>query len=118
MKSDRPIIVVDEAFMIKDSGTILPYLYSIGYTILTSTLQLSASCKPFDEVEKIMPWATRIEKCPAVCTTCGKDAFYTCRKVENLEEIAVGGADLYEPKCWKHHPNFSQGRINEYKMRE
>ena len=55
----------------------------------------------------MLPWATKIEKCPAVCTICGKDAFYTYRKVDSLSEIEVGGSELYEPRCWGHHPNFS-----------
>ena len=39
----------------------------------------------------------------AVCVICGDDAQYTHRKVDNLAEIAVGGAELYEPRCWSHH---------------
>ncbi len=108
---EQPTIVVDEAFMIKESGLILPHLYRSGYTILTSTLQLSASCAPFEEVMQMLPWATKIEKCPAVCTICGRDAFYTYRKVDDLDEIAVGGSELYEPRCWDHHPNFSSIEI-------
>jgi len=111
LNQDRPIIVVDETFMIQGSGSILPYLYRAGYTILTSTLQLSASCNAFEEVKEMLPWATRIEKCPAVCTECGRDAFYTYRKVEDLNEIVIGGSELYEPRCWQHHPNFSNIEI-------
>ena len=47
--------------------------------------------------------STKIKKCPAVCTLCGQDAYYTYKKVKSLDEIAVGGADLYEPRCWHHH---------------
>ena len=57
-----------------------------------------------------MPWATKIEICPAVCPVTGRDAYYTFRKVEGLEEIAVGGAELYEPRCWEMHEY-----INTYK---
>lgn len=101
--ADRPIVVIDEAFMIKDIGMVLPNIFKDGYTILVSTLQLSASGKPFEEVEKLLPWATRVEICPAVCTKCDKDAFYTLRKIAGLEEIAVGGEDMYEPRCLEHY---------------
>jgi len=101
--ADRPIVVVDEAFMIKGAGAILPNVFKDGYTILVSTLQLSASGKPFEEVEKLLPWATKVEICPAVCTKCDKDAFYTHRKISGLGEIAVGGEDMYEPRCLEHY---------------
>ena len=100
---DNQIVVVDEAFMIKDIGEILPIIFQKGWTVLASTLQLSASGRVFDEVEKILPWATKVVVCPAVCTMCSNDAFYTFRKVDGLEEIAVGGNDLYEPRCFKHY---------------
>jgi thymidine kinase len=100
---DYDVIAVDEAFMIDDVAETLIRLFRLGKTIIVSSLEMSASCKAFDEVAKIMPWATRIEKCPAVCVECQADAFYTQRKVEEGEEIQVGGADLYEPRCWNCH---------------
>lgn len=96
------IVAVDEVFMIPDIAKALIKLFQTGYTIITSSIQLSASNKVFDEIRDIMPWATRIEVCPAVCPICGADAYYTHRKVEDIEEIAVGGSELYEPRCWKH----------------
>jgi len=57
----------------------------------------------FEEVRDMMPWATKIEICPAVCPITGRDAYYTHRKIESVNEITVGGADIYEPRCWEHH---------------
>ena len=62
----------------------------------------------FEEIEKMSCWATRVEKCPAVCPVCGSDAYYTFKKVDGEEEILVGGSDIYEPRCWNHHPHFSR----------
>ena len=56
-----------------------------------------------------LPYATRVEKCAAVCTVCGSDAPYTHRKVKGEQEIAVGGAEMYEPRCWRHHEISSRG---------
>ena len=106
------IIAVDEAFMIPDIAKALIKLFQAGHTIIISSIQLSANNKVFDEIRDIMPWATRIEVCPAVCPTCGTDAYYTHRKVEDIEEIAVGGSELYEPRCWRHHDYFTR-TINE-----
>ncbi len=100
---DYDVIAVDEAFMIDGIATVLLDLYRKGKTIIVSSLQLSASGNVFEEVRDIMPWATKIEICPAVCPITGRDAYYTHRKVSGLNEIEVGGADMYEPRCWEYH---------------
>ena len=97
------VVAVDEAFMIDGSASALLALFRQGMTVIVSSIQLSASGLPFDEVRDMMPYATRIEVCPAVCPITGRDAYYTERKMKDLGEIAVGGSDLYYPVCWKHH---------------
>ena len=99
------VIAVDEAFMIPGSGQSLINLYKSGLTVLASTLQLASTGIPYEEVQQLMPWATKIEICPAVCTVCGKDAFFTTKTGGRPEEeIEVGGSELYEPRCSKHFP--------------
>jgi thymidine kinase len=101
---DSPdVVAVDEAFMIPGVAEVLTWLYRSGISVVVSTLDLSYSGKPFGEVEKLLPWATRVEKCAAVCTECGRDAFYTHKKQVTGEEIEVGGSELYEPRCFRHH---------------
>jgi thymidine kinase len=97
------VIAVDEMFMIPGIADTLIWLYRKGFTVLVSTLDLSSAGKPFGEVTKILPWATEIKKCAAVCTICGRDAHYTYRKIENQEEIVVGGEEAYEARCFEHH---------------
>ena len=97
------VVAVDEAFMIDGVAETLIEVFKSGKTVLVSSLDLSATLKPFGEVQKLLPWATKIKKCPAVCVVCGRDAYYTYKKDKGLSEIAVGGADLYEPRCWYHH---------------
>jgi len=101
--SSCDVIVVDEAFMIDGCAAALLSLFRAGKSIVVSSLQLSASGKVFEEVRDMMPWATRIEVCPAVCPVTGRDAFYTHRKIEGLDEIVVGGAEMYEPRCWEFY---------------
>lgn len=98
------IVAVDEAFMIPGVADVLTYLFRLGITIVVSSLDMSAACKPFEEVAKMTPWATQIHKLTAVCTVCGSDAHYTYKKVTNEEEIEVGANELYEPRCWAHFP--------------
>ncbi len=97
------VIAVDEAFMIDGIASLLLEQFRAGKTIIVSSLQLSASGNPFEEIRDMMPWATKIEICPAVCPISGRDAFYTHRKIDSIDEITVGGADIYEPRCWEYH---------------
>ena len=94
--------------MISGCASALLDLFRLGYTIVVSSLQLSATGNVFEEVRDMMPWATKIEVCPAVCTLTGHDAFYTHKKFNNMKEITVGGSDLYEPRCWFHHEFMNQ----------
>ena len=102
------VVAVDEAFMIEGAAETVLELFRQGITVIVSSLQLSASGMVFEEVRDMMPWATKIEICPAVCPITGRDAFYTHRKVDGLNEIQVGGSDLYEPRCWEYHPYMNQ----------
>ena len=104
------VIAVDEAFMIPGCGETLVGLFRRGHTILASSLQLSSNGLPYDELSAMMPYATRVEVCPAVCTQCGSDAHYT-EKVggRSDHEIEVGGADMYQPRCSAHFSWMSFG---------
>jgi len=113
MITDYDIVAVDEAFMIPNIASELIEAFKRGKTVVISSLELSSDCNVFDEMQYMLPWATKIEKCASVCTLCGADAYYTHRKVQNLDEITVGGAELYEPRCWKHHSAFT-GHENSF----
>jgi len=97
------VVAVDEAFMIDGSADALIQIYRRGVSVVVSSIEMSANCNSFPEIEKILPWATKIEKCTAVCVVCGEDAPYTQKKVNDIAEITVGGSELYEPRCWSHH---------------
>jgi thymidine kinase len=97
------VIAVDESFMIPGVGKALIELFKAGHTVVVSSLQLSSDFTPYEEMQAMMPYATKVEVCPAVCSTCGSDAFYT-RKTggRSDHQIEVGGAEMYQPKCLKH----------------
>ena len=101
------VIAVDEMFMIEKSSEVLIWLFRSGFNIVVSSLDLSATCTPFEEVKNILPWATEIHKCKAVCVVCGADAQYTYRtNDEEKNEIAIGGQNDYECRCSRCHPGF------------
>ena len=103
LEGNVDVIAIDEAFMIDDCAEAALTLFRSGITVIVSSLQLSASGAVFEEIRDMMPWATNIEICPAVCPITGRNAFYTHRKIEGIDEITVGGADIYEPRCWEYH---------------
>lgn len=97
------VIAVDEAFMIPGAGAALIDLFQKGHTILVSSLQLSSDFSPYKEIQDMLPYATKIEVCPAVCSSCGADAYYTKKIGGRLDhQIEVGGSDMYQPKCLAH----------------
>jgi len=103
------VVGIDEAFMIPGCGEVAVDLYLSGKILIVSSIQLSATGNPFEEVVAMMPWATRIEVCPAVCALTGHDAYFTVRKgVSNGSELQVGGSDCYEPMAWPLPPFVSE----------
>ena len=111
-------VVIDELFLIKDSNTACIKLFKKGYTVIASSIDLSFTGEPFKEVKEVMPYCTNIIKCKSVCSVCQKDARYTYKKLgvkhvesfkssPTLEQIQVGGSELYEPRCQQHY-NYMQ----------
>ena len=98
------VVAVDEAFMIDGSAEALRSLFKSGKSIYVASIQLSATGKAFDEIQSMMPWATRIDICTAVCQVTGKDAYYTVRISEPGKEIEVGGAETYQPRSFSATP--------------
>ena len=105
------VIAVDEAFMIDEIDEILLNLfYTYRVDVLVSSIDMSASKIPFASISNLLSHATLVKKCKAVCTICGDDASYTLRKFDlekKGEQIRVGGSDLYEPRCLKHHASIN-----------
>ena len=83
------VVAIDEAFMIDGCAEVALELFRRGITVIISSLQLSASGSVFEEDRDMMPWATKIEICPAVCPITGRDAFYSHRKIDSIDEISV-----------------------------
>ena len=102
-------IAVDEAFMVKGIDSVLIDLYRKGYNIIIASIQMNTKETPFENIRNMLPWATKIEVCPAVCTMCDSDAYFTeaLFDIENAtQEEKVGGKNMYEPRCAKHFSEF------------
>lgn len=108
------VIAVDEAFMIDGVAEVLIDLFKMGKSIIVSSIQLSATGQVFEEIRDILPWATKVEICPAVCPKTGADAYYTVRKNQSIDEIEVGGMDIYEPRSWTWTPFMNKENGEDY----
>ncbi len=107
--SPNTLIAVDEAFMIANIAPVLISLYRQNISIVLSSIQLDANEVPFESVKEMLPFATKIEVCPAVCTKCDQDAYFTeaLFDINNATpEERVGSGDMYEPRCAKHYTTF------------
>ena len=105
LTDDVRVVAIDEAFMIPGIAEVLVFLYRSGFSVIVSTLDMAANGKPFLEVTQLLPWATDVVKCTAVCTVCSRNAHYTHKKQTGGDEhvVEVGGDELYEPRCFEHH---------------
>ena len=84
-------------------------LYRNGVNIIVSSILLDANEIPFEKIKNMMPWATKIEICPAVCTKCDQDAYFTeaMFDINNAtQEEKIGSFGMYEPRCFKHYSSF------------
>ena len=115
-KLDIDCVAVDELFMIPGGAAACIELFKKGYNVAIASIDLSFTGEPFEEIVNIMPFCTEIYKCTAVCSVCQRDARYTFKKNsvkfvepfesdEKVSQIQVGGEELYEPRCQRHHPS-------------
>jgi len=107
-------IVVDEAqFFV---GCLIPFVRAavdrFGKHVIVVGLDSDAEQKPFGDVLALMAHADSIEKKTALCRRCGDGtaAIFTRRLAAasaiaaagSEGQVAVGGADMYEPVCRRH----------------
>ena len=100
--SDPTVVAIDEAFMIPGIGQAAINMFHRGHTILVSSLQLSSDGSPYEEVQKMFPYATYVAVCPAVDPISFQDAYYTEKYAGRKDHaIEVGGAEIYRPRDWQ-----------------
>lgn len=96
------VVAVDELFMIPGGAQALIQQFRSGVSVVVSSVQMSAALEPFEEMQQLLPWATAVHVCSAICMRCGQDAYFTSAKFDIRRAHVVGGADLYEPLCHTH----------------
>jgi len=104
--AEATAIVVDEAqFFV---GCLIPFVVaaveSHGKHVVVVGLDSDAGREPFGDVLALITKADVVEKKTALCRRCGDGtaAIFTRSVSIRDSQVAVGGADMYEPVC-RHH---------------
>jgi thymidine kinase len=98
-------VVVDEAqFFV---GCLVPFCQAAvaaGKHVVVVGLDGDANQKPFGDVLQLIPHADSVEKKTALCRHCGDGtpAIFTRALRSQADQVAVGGAEMYEPVCRRH----------------
>jgi len=88
---------------------LLKSLVAKGYKVIATGLDKDFRGESFGSMPEILVLADEVIKLSAVCSICGKDAYYTQRLVNgepasfNDEIIGVGAEEKYEARCLEHH---------------
>jgi thymidine kinase len=100
-------IVVDEAQFFVDclSPFVRAAIDVAGKHVVVVGLDGDAEQRPFGDVLTLIPHADYVEKKTALCCRCGDGtpAIFTRAIGARGAQVAVGGAELYEPVCRKHY---------------
>ena len=99
-------IVVDEAqFFV---GCLVDFVRTAvdvhGKHVIVVGLDGDAQQRPFGDILALIPHADSVEKKTALCRRCGDGtaAIFTRALAAQEGQVAVGGAEMYEPVCRRH----------------
>ncbi len=107
--AEATAIVVDEAqFFV---GCLIPFVRAAvdvhDKHVVVVGLDSDAEQRPFGDVLALMAHADTIEKKTALCRHCGDGTpaiFTRCLRARDVDgQVAVGGAEMYEPVCRRHY---------------
>ena len=104
--AEAAAVVIDEAQFFR--GCLVQFVQAAveehGKHVVVVGLDSDADRRPFGDVLALAAFADSIEKKTALCRRCGDGtpAIFTRALAEKDVQVAVGGADMYEPVCRRH----------------
>jgi len=98
------VVCFDEAqfFNPDELLNLVDILLQHEYSVIVAGLSQDSFGKPFGAMPQLMATADRVIPLSAVCVKCKAigAATRTYRKCDSKEQVVVGGADIYEPRCF------------------
>jgi thymidine kinase len=79
-------------------------LAAAGADVCVAGLDLDYLVRPFEGIARLIEAADVVERVHATCFVCGEPATLTLRLSAMPGRYLVGGMDLYQPRCRRHHP--------------
>lgn len=104
--AEATAVVIDEAQFFR--GCLIPFARAAvdehGKHVVVVGLDSDAERRPFGDVLALASLADSIEKKTALCRRCGDGtpAIFTRALTSKEDQVAVGGAEMYEPVCRRH----------------
>jgi thymidine kinase len=99
IKEDYSAVFIDEGQFFPDIYDMTEFFLKRGKNLYISFLNSDYKREPFKSVERLYAIADKIVHTTAVCCLCGKDAPFTKRVVNSLEQVLVGSEESYQPRC-------------------
>jgi len=113
--SDADVIGIDEVFMMSGVSDVVRELTRMDKKVVMATLDMDSDGNVWESVGEVLALAEEVVKCPAVCSKCKRDAYYTYRLPEAPDSrVLVGAADFYEPRCFEC---WSEGQQSKKRQR-
>ncbi|KAL3322789.1 hypothetical protein AABB24_040068, partial [Solanum stoloniferum] len=113
------VIGIDEAQFFEDLYDFCCNAADIdGKIVIVAGLDGDYLRRKFGSVLDIIPIADTVTKLTARCELCGKRAFFTLRKIDEMQKELIGGANMYMPVCRQHYVNGKSIMVSVKKVLE
>ena len=97
---DTEVVGIDEGqFFDNELVSVANELARRGIRVIIAGLDQDYTGKPWEPMPQLLSIAEYITKTHAICMKCGQSAYYTQRRFESEERVAVGGEGMYEARC-------------------
>jgi len=91
-------VLIDEGQFFADLGAWCQQ-HSKSKQIVIAGLSGDYKQQPFQPIIDVMAQADNIIHCKSICSNCGNDAPFTIRLTADTQQMLVGSADMYQPRC-------------------
>ena len=100
------VLIIDEGQFFSDlKETIIKFLDIYNLHIIICGLNCDYKKEKIGDILDLIPHSDQCIKLNSICIKCNNNTIapFTNRIIKSNEQILIGGNDMYEPVCRKHH---------------